>query len=195
MAAALPFSSGRVLLRASDLVDSPRSRRVFELAREHGAAVVCASGDQARTTEERVNVCSALYRTATLDHGLRPESLFFELPALSAAEAPEGALRESLESIAVVKAACPGSLALLDVGALSAGLPEAVRPAASAVFIRLASEAGLDAAILGAEGLADQASLPAGLEGAARSLIFEKGEARRSALRLLRAPLAGTAGV
>lgn len=187
VAAALPFSSGRAIVRALDLEDPARSRRVFELAREHGAAVACASGGRARTAAETAKVCSALYRTATEEYGLRPESLFFELPAFPAADAPEGVFMESLESIAALKAACPGSLTLLDVGAVSAGLPDAVRPAAGAVFMRLAAEAGLDAVILGPEGTADPASLPEGLEGAARSLVLEKGEPRRNALRLLRA--------
>ncbi|MDA8424744.1 MAG: homocysteine S-methyltransferase family protein, partial [Treponema sp.] len=70
-AAALPFSSGRVLLRVSGLSDPIRARRVFGLAREHGAAVVCpvgGGGAAARSAAESAGLCSALYLTATREH-------------------------------------------------------------------------------------------------------------------------------
>ncbi|HUW42338.1 MAG TPA: homocysteine S-methyltransferase family protein, partial [Rectinemataceae bacterium] len=153
-AAALPFASGRVLLRMSDLSDPVRARRVFDLAREHGAAVACPAagpGGLASSAAESAAICSALYLTATRDCGLRPDALFLELPAVSAADGPEGAFADRLTWIAAVKAACPGALVLLDLRAATAALPESERPALAAACLGLAGAAGLDAAIVGGE--------------------------------------------
>ena len=177
MAAALPLLGGRPLLNSANLGDLPRARRVFELAREFGAAVVCLAvgpDGPASTADEKARVCAALYELAIGDYGLRPESLFFDPLAFALAAAPPRAGKETLRSIAAVKAACPGSFTLLGVGNVSYGLPPAVRPLVTAVFLDMAREAGLDAAILDTAGLPDLESVSVELLRAARDLILEE---------------------
>jgi 5-methyltetrahydrofolate--homocysteine methyltransferase len=189
-AAALPFSSGRVLLRVAGISDPGRARRVFDLAREHGAAVVCpaaGAGGPARSAAESAAFCLEPYLTATRDYGLGPESLFLELPVAPAVEDPDGTFIDRLTWIAAVKAACPGALVLFDIRGASSGLPESARQALEAVYLELALGAGLDAAIVGT--VPGPAALPEELLRSARELLLEKGQARQRALSLLRARL------
>lgn len=171
--AALPLVSGRPLINSTSLEDPAKARRVFSLAEDFGAAVVCLAMDgagPAKTAEDKARACRALYDIATVEYGLSPSSLLFEPLTFTVAAGPAGAAAETLRAIPLIKAACPGALTVLGVGNVSYGLPRPVRPAVTAVFLGLAVEAGLDAAIVDC-GLPELSSVEPPVLKAARFLV------------------------
>jgi 5-methyltetrahydrofolate--homocysteine methyltransferase len=172
---ALPLIGGRPLINSASLEDPARARRVFALAREHGAAVVCLAVDgagPARGAEDKARVCRALYDMAVGESGLDPASLLFDTVTFTAAAGPAGGAAETLRAIPLVKERCPGSFTVLGVGNISYGLPKKVRPAVTSVFLGLAREAGLDAAIVNCGGIPDPAALDPATREAATALIL-----------------------
>ena len=175
LAAALPLVGGRSLLNSANLEDEDKARRVFRLARRFGAAVVCLALDgrgPARTAAAKVEICGALYGLAR-EEGLAPEDLYFDCLTFSLASETgdlAGSAARTLEALPLVKAACPGSSAILGVGNVSFGLPRPLRPLVTAVFLAAARKAGLDAAILD-PGLPEAEAADPGLRSAVETLI------------------------
>ncbi len=185
---ALPLAGGRPLVNSASLEEPGRARRVFELAREQGAAVVCLAVDgsgPAKTAEDKVRVCRALYDIAVGECGLEPASLLFDTLTFTAVAGPPGAAAETLRAIPLVKAACPGSLTVLGVGNVSFGLPRKARPALTSAFLGLARAAGLDAAIVDAGGVPEPESLDPALRRAAEAIVLGKAEEGLDPLQLL----------
>ncbi|MDP2790841.1 MAG: homocysteine S-methyltransferase family protein [Rectinemataceae bacterium] len=175
----LPLIGGRPLINSTSLEDPERARRVFILAREFGAAVVCLAMDgagPARSVAEKVRICRSLYDMATAECGLSPEALLFD--PLTFTVAAGGNASTTIEAISAIKAACPGSLTVLGVGNVSYGLPKAVRPAVTSLFTQAAVTAGLDAAIMDTAGIPAPESINPELKAAARSALGLDGEDR-----------------
>jgi len=125
LAKALPLVGGRPLLNSTSLEDPERARRLFALAAEFGAAVVCLAMDgagPARTVAEKVRICRELYDMATTEFGLSPQALLFD--PLTFTIAAGGDPKATLEAIGAIKTACPGALTVLGVGNVSYGLPK-----------------------------------------------------------------------
>ena len=168
LARALPLIGGRPLINSTSLEDPARARRVFALAAEYGAAVVCLAMDgagPARSVADKVRVCRALYEMATDEFRLPPQALFFDPLTFTIAAGGDAAV--TIEAIAAVKEACPGSLTVLGVGNVSYGLPKSVRPAVTSLFLEAATRAGLDAAIMDTGGIPTPESLDPELRVAA----------------------------
>ncbi len=151
--AALPLVGGRPLVNSVNLEDEAAAARVFGLAREYGAAVVCLAMDDrgpARDRERKLSICGRLYDLA-LSRGLAPEDLLFDTCTFPVASGDRSLALSSAETIAAVAGlaeACPGSASVLGVGNSSFGLPRAMRPAFTARFVAAARAAGLGAAIV-----------------------------------------------
>jgi 5-methyltetrahydrofolate--homocysteine methyltransferase len=178
LARALPSVGGRPILNSTSLEDPERARRVFALAKEFGAAVVCLALDDtgpAKSTEGKVRVCRSLYEMATAEFSLEPSSLFFDPLTFTVAAGPSGSALETLRALPLIKKACPGSFTILGVGNISYGLPKKTRPAVTSIFLSLAREAGLDAAILDC-GIPEPGAVPPEVSRAARALILGKAE-------------------
>ena len=170
--AALPLVGGRPLLNSTSLEDPARARRVFALAAEFGAAVVCLAMDgagPARTVADKVRVCRALYDMATVEFGLQPQALLFD--PLTFTIAAGGDASATIEGIAAVKEACPGALTVLGVGNVSYGLPKTTRSAVTSLFLEAAVRAGLDAAIMDTAGTPDPATIEPSLKAAAAQAL------------------------
>jgi 5-methyltetrahydrofolate--homocysteine methyltransferase len=176
LARALPYVGGRPLLNSTSLEDIDKARRVFELAFEFGAAVVCLALDgagPAASVQDKVGICRKLYDMATREYGLSPDSLLFD--PLTFTIAAGGDPATTIQAIGAVKTACPGSLSVLGVGNISYGLPRQVRSAVTAIFLEKAMQAGLDAAILDTGGVPDLGTIDPDLKRAAlQALRFEK---------------------
>jgi len=174
LARALPFVGGRPLLNSTSLEDPERARRVFALAAEFGAAVVCLAMDSAgpaRSVAEKTRICRSLYKIATTEFGLQPQALLFD--PLTFTIAAGGDAATTIEAIGAIKAACPGSLTVLGVGNVSYGLPKATRPAVTSLFVEAAVRAGLDAAIMDTGGIPAPESIDPELRAVAlRALGF-----------------------
>jgi cobalamin-dependent methionine synthase I/methionine synthase I (cobalamin-dependent) len=85
MEAGLQHFGGKPILNSANLEDGDgegaRLDRVFKLAREYGAAVVCMTIDeegQARTTDWKFRIAERIYEMATERYGIEPTDLIFD---------------------------------------------------------------------------------------------------------------------
>ncbi|MHB9152686.1 MAG: homocysteine S-methyltransferase family protein [Spirochaetales bacterium] len=168
LAKALPLVGGRPLLNSTSLEDPARTRRLFALAAEFGAAVVCLAMDgagPARTVAEKVRICRELYDMATIEFSLSPQDLLFDPLTFTVAAGSDP--KATLEAIGAIKASCPGALTVLGVGNVSYGLPKSTRAAVTSLFLEAAVAAGLDAAIMDTAGVPAPESIDPDLRRAA----------------------------
>ena len=158
MAAGLEQLGGRCVLNSANLEDgdAPGSRadRVFRLAGEHGAAVICLLIDeagQARDPDWKLAVAHRLYALAVDRYGLAPSDLFFDPLTFPLTTGDEDLRRDALatiEALRRIKGELPGAFTVLGISNVSFGLNPAARRALNSVFLHECLEAGLDAAIV-----------------------------------------------
>ncbi len=152
---ALRRIGGRAIINSVNLEDGRgRADRVLGLAKQFGAAVVVLAIDeegQARTADRKVAICERIARIAIDDHGLEAADLVFDTLTFPLGSGQEDLRRdglETLEAIERVMAAVPGCSTILGVSNVSFGLSAATRQALNSVFLHLAVERGLTAAIV-----------------------------------------------
>ncbi|MGH9013695.1 MAG: methionine synthase [Acidimicrobiia bacterium] len=158
MEAGLQHSGGKAVLNSANLEDgeAPGSRldRVFSLARDYGAAVICLAIDeegQARDADWKLRVCRRIYDLATGKYGLDPTDLIFDMLTFPLGSGQEELRRdgiETIEAIRRVKGELPGTHTILGLSNVSFGLKPAVRHVLNSVFLHECRQAGLDAAIV-----------------------------------------------
>ncbi len=158
MEAGLQHIGGRALLNSANLEDgqAPGSRcdRVFALAREYGAAVICLTIDeegQARTADWKVRVAKRIHDLAVNEYGLEPGDLIFDALTFPLGAGQEDLRRDAMETIEAIrriKAELPGVYTCLGVSNVSFGLSPAIRQVLNSMFLHECVEAGLDSAIV-----------------------------------------------
>ncbi|MEA2022705.1 MAG: methionine synthase [Actinomycetota bacterium] len=158
MEAGLELLGGRSVLNSLNLEDGTgpgsRARRVLDLAREHGAAVVCLLIDedgQARDVSWKMRVARRMYDLAVNEYGLEEADLIFDpltFPLSTGADDLRGDARETMEAIRRLNEEFPASATVLGVSNVSFGLNPTVRKALNSVFLHECLDAGLDAAII-----------------------------------------------
>lgn len=156
--AGLQHHGGKAILNSANLeegeAEGKRMDRVFSLAREYGAAVICLTIDeegQARDADWKLRIARRIYDIATTKYGLDPTDLIFDpltFPLSSGQEDLRRDAMESLEAIRRIKAELPGASTVLGLSNVSFGLAPAARHVLNSVFLAEAIEAGLDAAIV-----------------------------------------------
>ncbi|HEX9029242.1 MAG TPA: methionine synthase, partial [Anaerolineales bacterium] len=181
MEIALKTAPGRCLLNSTHL-EAGRSKadRVFALAKEHNAAVLCLTIDErgmAKTAQNKLEVARRIYDIAVNEHGLRPEALVFDTLTFTLATGdPEFANSaiETLDGIRQIKAALPGVMTSLGVSNVSFGLSPAARPVLNSVMLYHAVQAGLDMAIVNAAQITPYAEIQADERELTEDLIFNR---------------------
>jgi 5-methyltetrahydrofolate--homocysteine methyltransferase len=158
MEAGLRHVGGRAILNSANLEDGelPGSRldRVFSLAREYGAAVICLLIDergQARDVEWKMEVAHRLHEIATERYGLSASDLIFDALTFPLSTGDDDLRRDAMhtiEAIRRIKAEIPGAYTTLGVSNVSFGLKPAARHVLNSVFLHECVEAGLDSAIV-----------------------------------------------
>jgi 5-methyltetrahydrofolate--homocysteine methyltransferase len=158
MEAGLELLGGRSVLNSANLEDGDgtgsRADRVFGLAREHGAAVICLLIDeegQARDLEWKMRIAHRLYQIATERYGLAPEDLIFDPLTFPLSTGDEDLRRDAIatiEAIKRIKAELPGAHTVLGVSNVSFGLKPEARKVLNSVFLHECLQAGLDSAII-----------------------------------------------
>ncbi len=156
--AGLQHSGGKAILNSANLEDgfAPGSRfdRVFSLAREYGAAVICLTIDeegQARTAEWKLRVAKRIYELATEQYGMEPTDLIFDALTFPLGSGQEDLRHdgiETMDAIKAIKAELPGVSTILGLSNVSFGLKPALRHVINSVFLHECREVGLDAAIV-----------------------------------------------
>src|SRR5437588_3216173 len=158
MEAGLQWIGGRAILNSANLEDGeePGSRldRVFSLARDYGAAVICMLIDeegQARDVEWKLRIAHRIHDLAVERYGLQSSDLIFDtltFPLSTGGDDLRGDAMATLEAIRRIKAELPGVHTVLGVSNVSFGLKPAARHVLNSVFLHECVEAGLDAAIV-----------------------------------------------
>ncbi len=180
--AALKWIGGRAVINSANLEDGEQGRaaRVFALAKRYGAAVVCLLIDeegQARTVEWKLRVAHRLHDLAVRRYGLEPSDLIFDaltFPLGSGQEDLRGDAAATLEAVRRIKAELPGVFTILGVSNVSFGLKPGARQVLNSVFLHLATEAGLDAAIVNAARILPMNRIEPTQREVARQLIFDE---------------------
>jgi 5-methyltetrahydrofolate--homocysteine methyltransferase len=156
--AGLQHSGGKAVLNSANLEDGEaegsRLDRVFTLAREYGAAVICLAIDeegQARDADWKLRVCRRIYDLAVDRYGLEPTDLIFDMLTFPLGSGQEDLRRdgmETMEAIRRVKDELPGASTILGLSNVSFGLKPAIRHVLNSVYLHECMQAGLDAAIV-----------------------------------------------
>jgi 5-methyltetrahydrofolate--homocysteine methyltransferase len=153
--AGLQRLGGRAVINSVNLEDGRRKTDVlFPLARQFGAALVALAIDergQARTADWKFDVCKRLADIAVDDYGLSTSDLIFDTLTFPLGSGQEELRRdgiETLDAIERVKSEIPGCHTILGVSNISFGLSPPARQTLNSVFLHLAVQRGLDAAIV-----------------------------------------------
>jgi len=156
--AGLKHHGGKALLNSANLeegdAEGKRMDRVFRLAREYGAAVICLTIDeegQARTADWKLRVAKRIYDIAIERYGLAPSDLIFDALTFPLSTGDDDLRRDAMETIEAIrriKAELPGAHTVLGLSNVSFGLKPAARHVLNSVFLHECREAGLDAAIV-----------------------------------------------
>ena len=152
---ALERITGRAIVNSINLEDGDaKAEEVIQLCREFGAGLVCLTIDEegmAKSAEKKLEVAQRIYDLAVTKHGLRESDLFFDPLTFTLASGDEEFRKSAmatLDGIKLIKKAFPQAFTSLGVSNISFGLKPATRHLLNSVFLNIAIEAGLDAAIL-----------------------------------------------
>jgi len=184
MEAGLQHIGGRAILNSGNLEDgeAPGSRldRVFSLAREYGAAVVCLLIDergQARDVEWKMEIAHRLHRIAVDRYGLSAHDLIFDaltFPLSTGDDDLRLDAKHTIDAIRRIKAEIPGAFTTLGVSNVSFGLKPAARQALNSVFLHECVAAGLDSAIVHAGKIVPLARMPEEHKQVCLDLVYDR---------------------
>ena len=184
MEAGLLHAGGRCILNSANLEDGeePDSRldRVFTLARDYGAAVICLLIDergQARDVEWKMEVAHRLHKIATERYGLSASDLIFDALTFPIGTGDEDLRKDgmaTLDAIKRIKTEIPGAYTTLGLSNVSFGLSPATRQVLNSVFLHEAREHGLDSAIVHASKILPLARIPEEQIKVCQDLIYDR---------------------
>jgi 5-methyltetrahydrofolate--homocysteine methyltransferase len=184
MEAGLQHIGGRAILNSANLEDGelPGSRldRVFSLARDYGAAVICLLIDergQARDVEWKMEVAHRIHEIAVERYELGAADLIFDALTFPLSTGDDDLRRDAIHTIDAIrriKAEIPGAHTVLGVSNVSFGLKPAARHALNSVFLHECVEAGLDAAIVHAGKIVPLNRLPEEQREVCLDLVWDR---------------------
>jgi len=153
---------------------------VVPLAKEHGAALVALTIDEAgmaKTARRKLEVARRIHDIVVGEYGLPPGALIFDdltfTLATGDAEFAESAV-ETIEGIRLIKRELPGVLTSLGVSNVSFGLKPAARAALNSTFLHHCVDAGLDCALVHPQEITPYAEMDAELRALCDDLIFNR---------------------
>jgi 5-methyltetrahydrofolate--homocysteine methyltransferase len=205
MEAGLLHTGGRSILNSANLEDGeePGSRldRVFTLARDFGAAVICLLIDergQARDVEWKMEVAHRIAKIATERYGLSNSDLIFDALTFPIGTGDEDLRKDgiaTLEAIKRIKDEIPGAFTTLGLSNVSFGLSPATRQVLNSVFLHEARQYGLDSAIVHASKILPLARIPEEQITVCQDLIYDRRKEGYDPLTALLEIFAGVSAV
>ncbi len=154
---ALQLSPGKCVINSINFEDGDaKARRILELCRTYGAAVVALTIDErgmAKSREQKLEVAKRLYALAVGEYGLDPGDLIIDPLTFTLGSGDEefrGSALETLEALKLIKAELPGVMTILGVSNVSFGLNPASRHVLNALMLYHGVKYGLDMAIFNA---------------------------------------------
>jgi 5-methyltetrahydrofolate--homocysteine methyltransferase len=179
MEIALKTAPGRCLINSTHLEGGrARSDAIFKLAREHNAAVIALTIDEAgmaKTAGRKLDVARRIFDIAVYEYGLKPQDLVFDpLTFTLATGDPEfnNSATETIEGIRLIKAELPGVMTSLGVSNVSFGLTPPARAVLNSVMLYHCVQAGLDMAIVNPVHITPYAEITEAERMLAEDLIF-----------------------
>ena len=180
MEAGLKVAGGKCILNSTNYEDGePRFLKVLELAKKYGAGIVIGTIDEegmARTAEKKFAIAHRAYHQA-VEFGIPPYEIFFDalaLPISTGIEEDRANGSATIESIRRIRQELPGCHVILGVSNVSFGLNPAARVVLNSMFLHLAMEAGMDAAIVSASKILPLAKIDPQHQEVCRQLIFDE---------------------
>ena len=184
MEVALQHVGGRAILNSANLEDGegPGSRldRVFGLARDYGAAVICLLIDevgQARDVEWKMRIAHRIHTIATTQYGLSASDLIFDTLTFPLSTGDDDLRRDAMatmDAIRRIKTEIPGAYTTLGVSNVSFGLNPASRQVLNSVFLHESQIAGLDSAIVHSSKIIPLARIPEEQKQVCLDLIYDR---------------------
>jgi 5-methyltetrahydrofolate--homocysteine methyltransferase len=162
--------------------DGPGSRfaRIMPIVREHGAAVVALTIDeagQARTAQWKVEVAERLIRDLTGVWGMRTGDIVVDTLTFPIGTGQEETRRDALETIEAIgeiKRRHPEVQTTLGLSNVSFGLNPAARQVLNSVFLHEAVRAGLDSAIVHASKILPMTKIPDEQREVALDMVYDR---------------------
>ncbi len=167
---ALTYTQGKAIINSINLEDGEeRFEKVIPLAKRFGAALVVGTIDDdpekgmGVTRERKLAIAERSYKLLTEKYGVEPEDIYWDplvFPCATGDAQYVGSAVETIEGIRLIKQRFPRTKTVLGISNVSFGLPTAGREVLNSVFLYHCVQAGLDLAIVNAEGLERYASIP-----------------------------------
>ncbi|MFI0464635.1 methionine synthase [Saccharopolyspora sp. 5N102] len=157
-----------------------RYRRVMELVREHGAAVVVMCIDeegQARTRDWKLRVADRMIDDLTSNWGMAESDIIIDALTFPISTGQEEVRRdgvETIEAIRELKSTHPEVRTTLGISNVSFGLNAAARQVLNSVFLNECREAGLDTAIVHASKILPMNKIPDEQREVALDLVYDR---------------------
>ncbi|QYG92378.1 methionine synthase [Iamia sp. SCSIO 61187] len=184
MEAGLQHVGGRAILNSANLEDGfaegSRLDRVFSLARDYGAAVICLLIDeegQARTAEWKLRVARRIVDLARDSYGLEESDLIFDALTFPLTTGDEDLRKDAMatmDAIKQIKEEFPGCHTTLGVSNVSFGINPAARHVLNSIFIHEATKHGLDSAIVHASKILPISRIPDEQRDVCLDLIYDR---------------------
>jgi 5-methyltetrahydrofolate--homocysteine methyltransferase len=178
---ALQNAPGKCVVNSINFEDGEaRARKVLELCRTYGAAVVGLTIDEqgmAHSAAGKLAVAERLYDLVVREYGFDPSDLIIDPLTFTLGSGDEtfrGSAVATLDAIRMIKERLPGALTILGVSNVSFGLSPQVRHVLNALMLYHGVKAGLDLAIFNAAKVIPVATIPAEQRAAAEDLIFDR---------------------
>ena len=180
MEAGLKVAGGKCLLNSTNFEDGePRFYKVLEIAKKYGAGVVVGTIDEdgmARTADRKFAIAQRAYHAA-IEYGIPAHEIFFDplaLPISTGIEEDRANGKATIEAIRRIRQELPGCHVILGVSNVSFGLNPAARQVLNSMFLNLAMEAGMDAAIVSPNKILPLAKIEPEHQEVCRKLIFDE---------------------
>ena len=184
MEAGLMWLGGRAILNSANLEDGfaegSRIDRVFKLAREYGAAVICLLIDeegQARDLEWKMRVAHRIHDLAVGTYGLEPGDLIFDALTFPLSTGDDDLRRDAIATIEAIRritTELPGVYTTLGLSNVSFGLSPASRHVLNSVFLAECISAGLTSAIVHASKIIPLSRIPEEQRDVCLDLIWDR---------------------
>jgi 5-methyltetrahydrofolate--homocysteine methyltransferase len=184
MEAGLQHVGGRAILNSANLEDGyaegSRLDKVFSLARDYGAAVICLLIDeegQARDVEWKLRVARRIVDLAVGTYGLSHEDLIFDALTFPLTTGDEDLRKDAMatmEAITRIKEEFPGVHTTLGVSNVSFGISPAARHVLNSIFIHESVKHGLDSAIVHASKILPISRIPDEQRDVCLDLIYDR---------------------
>ena len=178
---ALQLAPGKCVVNSINFEDGEgKARKILDLCRDYGAAVVALTIDEtgmAKTREQKVAVAQRLYDLVVGEYGFPPSDLIIDPLTFTLGSGDEEFRRsavETLDAIRDIKAKFPGVLTILGVSNVSFGLNPDTRHVLNALMLYHAVQAGLDLAIFNSSKVLPVAKIPAEERRMVDDLIFDR---------------------